>query len=123
MTYQQAGILLLAAIGVFFTTVSSIGVLRLPDVYMRMQAAGKATGLGIGCILLAAGFYYGDWALVRMLILLVLFFITGPIATSAMAHAAYRTDYDREIVLYYDELAVDEAYQQERLNAPQENAS
>jgi len=57
------------------------------------------------------------------LILLVLFFITGPIATSAMAHAAYRTDYDREIVLYYDELAVDEAYQQERLNAPQENVS
>lgn len=123
MTIQQAGILILAAIGVFFTTVSSIGVLRLPDVYMRMQAAGKATTIGIGCVLLAAGFHYGEWALVRMLILLLLFFITGPIATSAMAHAAYRTDYDREIVLYYDELADDEAHQQERLNAPPKNAS
>lgn len=123
MTLQQASILLLATIGVAFTAVSSIGVLRLPDVYMRMQAASKATTLGIGCILLAAGFHYGEWALVRMLILLFLFFITGPIASSAMAHAAYRTDYDREIVLYYDELAVDEQRQQERLNAPSKNAS
>lgn len=123
MTIQQAGILLLATIGVIFTAVSSIGVLRLPDVYMRMQAAGKATTIGISCVLLAAGFHYGEWTLVRMLILLLLFFITGPIATSAMAHAAYRTDYDREIVLYYDELAEDEHHQQERLNAPPNNAS
>ena len=111
MTTQELGILILASVGVFFMVVSSVGVLRFPDVYTRMQAAGKATGLGIGCILLAAGFYYGEWALVRMVILLALFFITGPIATSAMAHAAYRTDYEREIVLYYDELAAAEAQQ------------
>ena len=111
MTYQELGILILAGIGVFFTLVSSIGVLRLPDVYARMQAAGKATSLGIGCILLAAGFFFGEWALLRMIVLLALFFITGPIATTAMAHAAYRTDYERELVLYYDELATAEAKQ------------
>lgn len=109
MTPRELGILTLAAIGVFFTLVSSIGVLRLPDVYARMHAAGKATSLGIGCILLAAGFFFGEWALMRMVILLLLFFITGPIATTSMAHAAYRTDYERELVLHYDELAAAEA--------------
>jgi multicomponent Na+:H+ antiporter subunit G len=113
MTWQELGILLLAAIGVFFMSVSSIGVLRLPDVYLRMQAAGKATTLGIGCILLAAGFVFGEWALLRMVILLVLFFITGPIASAAITHAAYRTDYERELVLHYDELAAFEEEQGE----------
>jgi multicomponent Na+:H+ antiporter subunit G len=109
MLVKELVIWILAAIGVFFMLVSSVGVLRLPDVYARMQAAGKATSLGIGSILLAAGFYYGEWALVRMVILLLLFFITGPIATTAMAHAAYRTDYERELILYYDDLADAEA--------------
>ncbi|MCC6458174.1 MAG: monovalent cation/H(+) antiporter subunit G [Caldilineaceae bacterium] len=112
MTPQELGILTLASIGVFFMLVSSIGLVRLPDVYARMQSAGKATTLGIGFTLLAAGFYYGEWGLFRMIVLLVLFFITGPIATTAMAHAAYRTDYEREIVLHYDELADAEADQQ-----------
>jgi multicomponent Na+:H+ antiporter subunit G len=108
----------LAAVGTFFTLVSSVGVLRLPDVYARMQAAGKATSLGIGCILLAAGFHFGEWALVRMIILLVLFFITGPIAITAMAHAAYRTDYERELVLDYDDLAAVEEQRQEVTQPP-----
>lgn len=106
MTTRELGILLLASIGVLFMVVSSVGVLRLPDVYTRMHAAGSAITLGIGCILLAAGFTYGQWGLVRMLILIVLFFITGPIATTAMARAAYRTDYEGRLVLNYDELAV-----------------
>jgi multicomponent Na+:H+ antiporter subunit G len=105
MTVGEIVILTVAAIGVFFMLVSSIGLLRLPDVYARMQSAGKATSLGIGCILLAAGFYYGEWALLRMIILLALFFVTSPIATAAMAHAAYHIDYERELILYYDELA------------------
>lgn len=120
MTWSQLGILILAAIGTFFMVVSSIGVLRLPDVYARMQAAGKATSLGIACILLAAGFYFGEWALVRMIIMLVLFFITGPIAMTAMAHAAYRTDFERELVLNYDELALAEEQRAAQDNSEQQ---
>ena len=39
MTYRELGILVLAGVGVLFMLVSSIGVVRLPDVYSRMQAA------------------------------------------------------------------------------------
>jgi multicomponent Na+:H+ antiporter subunit G len=106
MTTSELGILLLASVGVFFMVVSGVGVLRLPDVYTRMHAASAAITIGIGCILLAAGFTYGQWELVRMLLLIVLFYITGPIATTSMARAAYRTDYEGRLVLHYDELAV-----------------
>lgn len=109
MTWRELGILILASVGVIFMLASSIGLLRLPDVYARMHAAGKATSVGIGCILLAAGFFYGEWALVRMVILFVLFFITAPVAVAAMAHAAYSTDFERDLVLHYDELAAAEA--------------
>jgi multicomponent Na+:H+ antiporter subunit G len=117
MTLRELAILSLASLGVFFMLVSAIGVLRLPDVYARMQAAGKATSLGVGCVLLAAGSFYGEWALARMIVLIILFLITGPVAVTAMAHAAYRTDYERELVLYYDELAADEAQRAEAFTA------
>lgn len=103
----------LAAIGVFFTLVSAIGLLRLPDVYARMHAASKASTVGVSCILLAAGLYYGEGQLARMVILIALFFITGPIAATTMARAAYRTDPDKQFILHYDELAEAEARQTE----------
>lgn len=98
-------ILILAAIGVLFMLLSAIGILRLPDVYARMHAAGKAATAGVSCVLLATGLYY-DAYLVRMVLLIALFFITAPIATTAMARAAYRTsNAEEKFSLHYDEMA------------------
>jgi multicomponent Na+:H+ antiporter subunit G len=108
MTIREAFVLLFAAIGVAFMLISAIGILRLPDVYARMHAAGKSATVGVSGVLVAAGLFYPDY-LVRMLLLLVLFFITGPIATTTMARAAYRTSkHERKFVLRYDELAAQE---------------
>ena len=109
MTLFELGIIILATIGVFYTLLSAIGILRLPDIYARMHAASKASSVGVICILLAAGLYYGGGQLTRMIILIVLFFITGPIAATTMARAAYRTDPDKQFILHYDELAEAEA--------------
>ncbi len=84
--------------------------MRLPDVYARMHAAGKASTLGVMCILLSAGIFFPD-QLGIVLILILLFFVTGPIATTTMARAAYRTDPARSFVLHYDDLA---EYEEER---------
>ncbi len=118
MTLPQILMLVVAAIGVFFMFVSAIGIVRLPDVYARMHAAGKASTLGVSCLLLVAGLEFGEGELFRMIILIVLFFITGPIATTAMARAAYRTDFDRALVLHYDELAASESRGQDQLRSP-----
>lgn len=71
-------VLILASIGTAFMLISAIGVIRLPDVYARMHAAGKAATLGVSCLLIAAGFFYGADLLVRMIILVLLFFYHGP---------------------------------------------
>jgi multicomponent Na+:H+ antiporter subunit G len=90
MTYYEALILTVAAFGVLFMLISAVGILRLPDVFTRMHAAGKAATLGISCLMIAAGIVYPHY-LGRMIVLVILFFITGPIATTTMARAAYRT--------------------------------
>lgn len=104
MTLTELTVLLLTAIGVFFMLVSTYGILRLPDVYMRMHAAGKAATLGISCLMIAAGVYYPAY-LGRMIVLVIFFFITAPIATTTMARAAYRAiKPSEELVLHHDEL-------------------
>jgi multicomponent Na+:H+ antiporter subunit G len=108
MTYREIAIVILASIGVLFSFISAIGIVRLPDVYARMHAAGKASTLGVMCILLSAAIVFPD-QLVIVVILIALFFVTGPIATTTMARAAYRTDPDRDFVLHYDDLAMYQA--------------
>jgi multicomponent Na+:H+ antiporter subunit G len=110
MTTSEILIVIFAAIGVVFSFISAIGTVRLPDVYARMHAAGKASTLGVTGILLSAAIMFPD-QLVIVLILIILFFVTAPIATTTMARAAYRTDEDKNFVLHYDDLAAYEAAQ------------
>ena len=99
-------VVLLAAVGTLFLLVSALGILRLPDVLTRMHAAGIAATLGISCLLLATGIHFiADGQMFRMVALILLFFVTAPIATTTMARAAYRTSPSDHFVLEYDDLA------------------
>ena len=99
-------VILLASIGTLFLLVSALGTLRLPDVFTRMHAAGAASTLGISCLLLATGVHFlEDGQMLRMIALIILFFVTAPIATTTMARAAYRTSASDQFVLEYDDLA------------------
>ncbi|MDE2678633.1 MAG: monovalent cation/H(+) antiporter subunit G [Gemmatimonadetes bacterium] len=80
--------------GAFFLLTGALGMVRLPDVFTRMHAAGMTDTMGAGLILagllvhtLAGG---GDLAAVPVRLLLILGFLwfTSPIATHATAKAA-----------------------------------
>ncbi|MCL4829373.1 MAG: monovalent cation/H(+) antiporter subunit G [Caldilinea sp.] len=108
MTLGEISIVLLSAFGVFFMLVSAIGIVRLPDVFSRMHAGGKASTVGISAMLLAAGFYFFDeFLFYRMLLLIALLFATLPIATSAMSRAAYLTGPIKRKHLNHDDMAND----------------
>lgn len=83
-----AGLALIS--GAVFCLLAGIGVLRMPDVYTRMQASTKAGTLGVGCIILAVVFYF-DSALVAAEAFLVIGFLfaTAPIASHLIARASY----------------------------------
>jgi multicomponent Na+:H+ antiporter subunit G len=105
MSFQQIIEVLLAAIGVIFMLISAIGLLRLPDVFSRMHAAGKASTVGVSCLLLSAGIHFWDANLFwRMLLLIALIFATSPISTAAMARAAYQTGSRKGMHLVIDEM-------------------
>lgn len=105
MSAQEIAAVILAAFGVLFMLISAIGLLRLPDVFSRMHAGGKASTVGVSCLLLAAGVHFWNQDLFfRMLLLIALIFATAPISTSAMARAAYKTGSRKGMHLQIDEM-------------------
>lgn len=91
MTPLEVVTLLIMLVGVFFVAVSSIGLVRLPDLYTRVHAGGKSGTLGIIGLLLGTGvFFITDIRIVfKMLILIAFFFITGPVAAHMLDRAAF----------------------------------
>lgn len=105
MTIREIAVIVVAAFGVVLMFISTIGILRLPGVHARMHAVGKGSTLGISCMLLSAGIYFGEAELLRMIALIGLFFVTAPIATTAMARAAYRCNPEEHAYLVHDDMA------------------
>ena len=85
------GTLISMGLGLFFILAGTIGVLRLPDFYTRLHAAGMTDTLGAEFVLLALIFQCDNLQMVMKLLLVAFFLlITSPTATHAVAHAAYR---------------------------------
>jgi multicomponent Na+:H+ antiporter subunit G len=81
---------LLVVIGTTFMLLAAIGVLRMPDVYMRLQVSTKGASLGAGCVLIAVPIFFGDLGVaVRALLIIVFIFLTTPISAHMLGRAAY----------------------------------
>jgi multicomponent Na+:H+ antiporter subunit G len=80
-------ILLLA--GGFFYVVGAIGLLRMPDLFTRMHAASVCDTFGAGLLLLGMLLQAGiSLVSFKLVVIMMLLFFTGPVATHALARAA-----------------------------------
>jgi multicomponent Na+:H+ antiporter subunit G len=80
----------LLIIGAAFIVISSLGLVRLPDLYLRMSASTKTATLGVGSILLAAAIYFNELGVASRAIATVFFvLLTAPVAAHMVARAAY----------------------------------
>ncbi|MFT4882644.1 MAG: multicomponent Na+:H+ antiporter subunit G [Natronomonas sp.] len=80
----------LLVVGVFFTFVSAVGVIRLPDIYARAHTASQTDTLGAGFTLAAVALALGfEMPTVKTVLLLMFIFITNPTAAHAIARAAH----------------------------------
>lgn len=77
--------------GVLFMMIGVIGILRMPDFYTRLHAAGMTDTMGAAFIL-AGLMLQGGWTLtpVRLALILLFIYFTSAIATHALANAAFR---------------------------------
>jgi multicomponent Na+:H+ antiporter subunit G len=77
-------------VGVLFSLLAAIGLLRMPDLYMRIQASTKSSTLGVSCIALAAALHFDDVSVTTKAVLIVAFlFLTAPVAAHMIGYAAY----------------------------------
>ncbi len=85
----------LLVLGVFFFAIGTIGILRLPDFYSRLHAAGKCDTLAMTLTVSAVALYnihglsFGN-ILVSWKVFAIVFFISmaSPTATHAITKAA-----------------------------------
>lgn len=96
------GVLLL--IGSGFMSMASFGLVRMPDLLLRMHAATKAGTIGAGFLLLALAVHSGELQVITTCIAAIFFLIaTAPVA----AHLIARAGYFEEVELW-DHTATDE---------------
>ncbi len=85
----------LIAAGIFVLACGVIGILRLPDFYTRMHAAGKTDSLGAVLVLLGFALYSGQslafadlLVSAKILFIAVFIFVASPTATHAIMQTA-----------------------------------
>jgi len=80
----------LMLVGTFFMFVASVGVLRMPDLFMRISTTSKASTLGASTLLLATVFYFNDYGITSRIAAIIAFIvITTPVAAHMLGRAAY----------------------------------
>ena len=84
-------IVILSTIGTFAILFASIGILRMPDFYLRLSVTVKASSLGAGLLLICAAITFADDASVTTKAIAIIFFliITAPIAAHMISRAGY----------------------------------
>ena len=89
-------VIFLLIMGVFFFFGTTVGLIRFPDFYSRMHAAGKGDTLASFLLLLGLGLYNlhdfsvaGLLVLAKILFICVFIFIASPTATHAIMDAGY----------------------------------
>lgn len=105
------------SIGTLFIILAGVGVLRMPDLYMRLSAAAKASTFGTTFLLLAVAVFFDSGSVTGQVVAIIIFVIlTVPIAAHMICRAAYFNRVPLWEKSAYDDLraVVDEAHQEQK---------
>lgn len=81
---------ILITLGALFMGIAGLGLLRMPDLFMRMSCTTKATTLGTGFIMMAVAIRFPELSiLTRAMAIIAFTFMTAPVAAHMIARAAY----------------------------------
>jgi multicomponent Na+:H+ antiporter subunit G len=90
MSDWLSGALIIA--GATLAMLAGIGVLRMPDVFTRMQASTKASTLGLGCLLAGVALRNPEFSFVARAVTIAAFMLlTTAVAAHVIARAAARS--------------------------------
>ena len=98
---------IVTGIGTIFLFLGSLGILRMPDVYNRLQAGTKCTTLGAFLTIIGVGIMQPNW-LPKTLVIALFILITNPISNHALGRASRKSGVslcDRSVVDKAEEFA------------------
>lgn len=99
---------ILLSLGALLVLLAALGLARLPDLFMRMQAAAKASSLGVALMLAGVAVRFHDLAVLTLSAAIVAFlFVTTPVAAHLIARSAYEVGTPLWAATQTDELARD----------------
>lgn len=77
-------------LGAIFILLASIGLIRMPDSYLRISVTTKAATLGIGLLLIAAAIHFKDFSITTRVMAIILFILlTAPVSGHLLGRTSY----------------------------------
>jgi multicomponent Na+:H+ antiporter subunit G len=85
-------------VGTAFILIAGLGILRMPDLFLRMSMTTKASTIGVGSLLIACIIYFDDGpSMAKAFAVLVFIMLTSPVSAHMIGRAAYR---DKDVTLW-----------------------
>lgn len=79
-------------LGALLALLSAIGLLRMSDIFVRLQVATKASSLGVGLLMIGVALHFAEVGItVRAMLVVAFIFLTAPVSAHLIARAAYLT--------------------------------
>lgn len=86
-------------VGLALMGIAALGIVRMPDLFMRMSAATKASTVGASSMLIGAAIHFSDQPKIAAQVVVTILFLllTAPVGAHVIGRAAYRKN---EVDLY-----------------------
>jgi multicomponent Na+:H+ antiporter subunit G len=89
-------VIILMALGTIFIFLAAVGLLKMPDVFLRMSASTIAATLGVSSILIALAVHFVDFGItVHVIGTNIFLFLTVPVGAHLMGRAAHKAKYQQ----------------------------
>ena len=77
-------------LGTFFAIVAALGILRMPDLFLRMSMTTKAATLGVGSMLVATIIHFDEISIATRSVAIIIFLLlTAPVSAQMIGRAGY----------------------------------
>ena len=85
-------IMLFTTLGTMFILIAAVGVLRMPDFFLRLSVTIKAATLGLGFIMAGTALYFLEFSVTAKVTAIIFFLlITAPVSGHMLGRTAYFT--------------------------------
>lgn len=93
---KEIVVIFLMVLGTIFIFLAAVGLLKMPDVFLRMSASTIAATLGVSSILVALAVHFADFGItVHVIGTNIFLFLTVPVGAHLMGRAAHKAKYQQ----------------------------